>query len=103
MLISIYLGWYAGEVTTYNEINDDIGVKFESERGVHYNYNVQKEFSSGKVKLRRTASPRISDYRAVTEIGAEVEMYWTEEELGDSGWPVGRNEKNTIVFLFNFF
>lgn len=35
--------------------------------------------------------PKIRQYHEVTQTVAVVEMYWTEEALGNTGWSVGTN------------
>ena len=62
-------------------------MEFDTEPGIPYKYHLGLD--SEKVKLARTASPRISQYDAVTQIGAEVEIFWTGEDLADTGWPTG--------------
>ncbi|KAL9977952.1 hypothetical protein ACROYT_G015420 [Oculina patagonica] len=77
------------EVVSNDEQKNTIDVEFQSERGVRYTYDVEGDFSSGELRLAKTAVPKISQYEAVTQVGAEIELYWTEEALGNTGWTAG--------------
>ena len=66
---------------TYCRANDVIEVEFQTERGVTYKYEVEKEVARNKIKLAKDSLRCISEYEEYYEIGAQVEIYWSEGEL----------------------
>ena len=77
-------------MTGYNKGDDTVEVEFDTETGKTYKYNVEKECKANKLKLNKSTERRISDYQEMCEVGAVVEMHWTDDDLTDTGWSAGK-------------
>lgn len=65
-------------------------MEFDTEKGVIYKYCVEKEFKANKIKLSKSTMKKVGSYEEICQIGAVVEIKWTEDDLADTGWPTGR-------------
>lgn len=79
-----------GTVKNFLKETDTIEVEFDTEKGVSYQYCVEKEVRARKVKLARSAEKKLGRYEELTMIGAIVEVKWTENDLANTGWSAGR-------------
>lgn len=89
-LINSCLGWYVGTVKEYDKEKDEVEVEFDTERGHTYKYCVTQEFKGNRLKLTQSTKRKIQCYEEIVEIGARVEMRWTEEDLSETEWPAGK-------------
>ena len=73
----------------YNKENDEIVVEFDTEKGHTYKYCVAKEYKANRLKVSQSTQNKLQTYEEMFEVGAQVEMKWTEEDLSDTDWPAG--------------
>ncbi|KXJ18944.1 hypothetical protein AC249_AIPGENE25645 [Exaiptasia diaphana] len=81
-------GWYAGVVKGEEEGNV-ILVEFEKEQGEVYKYNLNDKETRNKIKLAKESGGSIDDYQGFFGVGSKLQVHWSDEELGDSGWSKG--------------
>lgn len=84
------LGWYVGTVKEYNKEKDEVGIEFDTEKDQTYKYCVAQEFKANRLKLSRSTKRQLECHHEIFEIGARVEMKWTEEDLSETEWPAGK-------------
>ncbi|CAB3980516.1 Hypothetical predicted protein [Paramuricea clavata] len=70
--------WYKETVLRYAEMTDTVEVEFETEKGVVYNYLVEKEVNANRLKLAKDTSRNIKDYEEIFQIGAFRSEFATE-------------------------
>lgn len=73
----------------YAEMTDTVEVEFETEKGVVYDYSVEKEVNANRLKLAKDTSRNIKDYEEIFQIGASIEMKWSTDDLSGTNWQVG--------------
>lgn len=64
-------------------------VEFDTEVGVTYKYCIEKEATTGKVKLPLSTEKKLGSYEEICQIGAVVEVKWTKDDLANTEWPAG--------------
>lgn len=84
------LGWYVGTVKDYNKEQDEVGIEFDTEKDHTYKYCVAQEFKANRLKLSWSTKRQLECNQEIFEIGARVEMKWTEEDLSETEWPAGK-------------
>lgn len=80
--------------------NDTIVVEFDTEKGVRYEYCVEKDVRAGKVKLTTSMEKKLGSYEQICMIGAIVEVKWTEDDLANTGWSAGRYKYFLVYLLY---
>lgn len=55
----------------------------------------------GKLKLSKSTERKMKDYSEICEVGAVVEMYWTDDDLTDTEWSAGKNWAEVSFFINN--
>ena len=64
--------------------------EFDTEKGTVYKYCIEFERRKNNIKAARSLEKSLSDYSEICEIGAQVEMKWSAEDLAGTGFKAGQ-------------
>ena len=54
-----------------------------------------------RLKLCQSTKRKLECYEEIFAIGARVDMKWTEEDLSETDWPAGKQNKRLILCHMN--
>ena len=64
-------------------------VTYLPERSITYNYSVAKDVACNKIKLAKEVERLVQNNEAFFQVGAQVEMHFSKDELTNTDWVAG--------------
>ena len=68
-------------------------MEFDTEEGEIYSYCVEEEVKANRLKLAKDSQRKVDDYENFFQIGAIVEVRWSNEEAVDTNLLPGKLNK----------